>query len=142
MTAPSAAAPAPLAMQRRPVADRAGRTGRAPLLATSRSSSPCSTATACAATAGEATEGGVDLTGAAQGFTRSYQRPLPTQAQAASRRAARPALRRRNQIQITPVRAARCGARGSRLIGMLRDGHEEVKLSTPTICAGSPRGST
>jgi hypothetical protein len=39
-----------------------------------------------------------------------------------------PPFASRNQIQMTPV-GGRCGALGSRLMRMLRGGHQEVKLS-------------
>ena len=83
---------------------------------------------------GEKTEKGVDLTGAPHnGFTKSYwslceppaakpgTKPVPAEPLV-------PRFAQRNQIQTTPVGGA-YGALGSRLMKILRAGHEEVKLS-------------
>ena len=86
---------------------------------------------------GEKTEGKIDLTGAPEGaFSRSYVALMQDDgtsgaSNAATKEAAGPLVprfRARNQIQMTPP-GGLYGARGSRLMKLLRDGHEGVKLS-------------
>jgi cytochrome c553 len=81
---------------------------------------------------GEKTEQGIDLTATAQqGFTRSYwslcgvARGKPGEA---PREPLVPRFAMRNQIQMTPPGGA-VGARGSRLMKLLRGGHAGVQLS-------------
>jgi len=81
---------------------------------------------------GEKTEQGVDLTAKAQdGFTRSYWALCGTALGKAADAVKDPLVPRyvmRNQIQMT-VPGGALGARGSRLMKLLRDGHAEVRLS-------------
>ncbi len=86
-------------------------------------------------------EAGVDLTGAPyREFTRSYWSlcigPIDGGTGKASQGAAGeilvPRFPQRNQIQVTPP-GGRYGARGSRLIRMLREGHEGVVLSSDDL---------
>ena len=71
---------------------------------------------------GEKLEGKIDLTAAPQeGFTKSYWSLCRDKKLV-------PRFEMRNQIQVTPPGGIH-GARGSRLMKILRAGHEEVKLS-------------
>jgi hypothetical protein len=90
---------------------------------------------------GEKTEGQIDLTGAPQGaFSRSYVALMqgertPGASGASPTDAAQllvPRYRARNQIQMTPPGGLH-GARGSRLMRLLRDGHEGVKLGADDL---------
>jgi hypothetical protein len=83
----------------------------------------------------EKSEGGVDLTGTPhEGFSRSYWalcRNEPNDASSSPSVPPKPLLvprfEQRNQIQTT-VPGGNIGARGSRLVQLLRDGHEQVQL--------------
>jgi hypothetical protein len=85
---------------------------------------------------GEKTEGDLDLTGAPrEGFTRSYWALCGDRdfwaAGTNPKNAAEALVPRfggRNQIQVTPP-GGLYGARGSRLIKLLREGHYDVRLS-------------
>jgi len=97
---------------------------------------------------GEKTDGGIDLTGAPhEGFTRSYVSLLSdtdfwhvgTNPENAAK-ALVPRFGGRNQVQVTPPGGA-YGALGSRLMKLLRAGHEDVELA-PKTCAGWRPGST
>jgi len=85
---------------------------------------------------GEKTDGGIDLTGAPhEGFTRSYVTLLSdtdfwhvgTNPENAAK-ALVPRFGGRNQVQVTPPGGA-YGALGSRLMKLLRAGHEDVELA-------------
>lgn len=89
---------------------------------------------------GEKTEGKIDLTRTPSGsFTRSYVAlcgdrnfwHLGTNPRNAAE-ALVPRFGARNQIQVTPP-GGMFGARGSRLLRLLHDGHDEVKLSTDDL---------
>lgn len=77
---------------------------------------------------------GLVLTGeACQGFTRSYVAlcspgPAPVPARQNAPEPLVPRFAQRNQVQTTPPGGAQ-GARGSRLLALLRAGHEGVRLS-------------
>ncbi len=84
---------------------------------------------------GEEPKGGMDLTGAPhQNFTKSYWTlcgdvdfiGMGTNPENAAK-ALVPRFGARNQIQVTPP-GGQYGARGSRLLKMLRDGHHDVEL--------------
>jgi len=77
---------------------------------------------------GEKTEQGVDLTSAPQdGFTKSYWALCGKDDSQAGVPPLVPRFEQRNQIQMTPP-GGQYGARGSRLMKLLRDGHEDVRL--------------
>jgi hypothetical protein len=80
---------------------------------------------------------GVDLTGTPErGFTRSYWSlcgdPADFPKSLAAGTALVPRFVQRNQVQVTPP-GGRYGALGSRLMKMLRDGHNHVKLSDSEV---------
>lgn len=90
---------------------------------------------------GEKTEGKIDLTGALESpFSRSYAALMQDdrafwQSGTNPDNAARylvPRFGARNQVQITPP-GGLYGARGSRLMKLLRDGHEGVKLGADEL---------
>jgi hypothetical protein len=90
---------------------------------------------------GEKTDGGVDLTGTPhQGFTKSYwalcQGPNEWQKMVGQPELVAeslvPRYYQRNQIQVTPL-GGKYGALGSRLIKLLRDGHEDVQLDADEL---------
>jgi hypothetical protein len=81
-------------------------------------------------------DGGIDLTGTPhQGFTRSYWSLCGTAQNFAgggtnpenAAKALVPRFGQRNQVQVTPLGGV-YGARGSRLLKILRNGHEDVRL--------------
>jgi hypothetical protein len=79
----------------------------------------------------------VDLTGTPErGFTRSYWSlcgdPADFPKSLAAGTALVPRFVQRNQVQVTPP-GGRYGALGSRLMKMLRDGHNHVKLSDSEV---------
>jgi len=89
---------------------------------------------------GEKTDGGIDLTATPyQGFNRSYVSLCGdvdfwgggTNPQNAAK-ALVPRFGGRNQVQVTPP-GGKYGARGSRLMRLLREGHEDVKLSADEL---------
>jgi hypothetical protein len=92
---------------------------------------PSSTSIACCH-GKEKTEKGLDLTAApVNGFTRSYWSLCGDPAGKASDAALAPLVPRfiqRNQIQTTPP-GGQYGALGSRLMSLLRSGHENVQLN-------------
>ena len=76
---------------------------------------------------GEKTEGKIDLSGAAQPpWSRSYLALVNHKPELV------PRFRARNQIQVTPVGGIH-GALGSRLMALLREGHEDVRLSADEL---------
>lgn len=80
---------------------------------------------------GEKTDGGVDLTATwKDGFTKAYWALCaePAPGSPADRGLLVPRYAQRNQVQVTPPGGAQ-GARGSRLMKLLREGHEKVQLS-------------
>lgn len=90
---------------------------------------------------GDKTEGKIDLTGALEGaFSRSYAALMQDdgafwQSGTNPDNAAKylvPRFGARNQVQITPP-GGLYGARGSRLMKLLRDGHEGVKLGADEL---------
>ncbi len=90
---------------------------------------------------GEKTDGDVDLTGTPhQGFTKSYwalcQGPSEWQKMVGQPELVTeslvPRYYQRNQIQVTPL-GGKYGALGSRLIKLLRDGHEDVQLDADEL---------
>ncbi|MCY2989917.1 MAG: hypothetical protein NTY19_18900, partial [Planctomycetota bacterium] len=80
---------------------------------------------------GEKSEQGVDLSAKPQnGFTRAYWALCanrPSQAPGAPLSPLVPRFEQRNQIQMTPP-GGQYGALGSRLMKLVRAGHEDVKL--------------
>jgi len=76
---------------------------------------------------GKEPKAGIDLTHApAHGFSRSYIALVNRKAGGKGQPVV-PRYKARNQIQLTPP-GGRIGARGSRLIAMLRKGHNDLKL--------------
>ena len=132
MSAPVAAAPVPLAMQRAPSQIEPGELGGRPF-AFVEVVQPVLNKHCLNCHSGPDAKKGIVLTGEPlNGFTRSYLSltgdPTPKQPKQPPSEPLVPRFAMRNQIQTTPV-GGRHGALGSRLLKMLRAGHEDVKLS-------------
>jgi len=133
MSAPPASVP--LALQRPPSQIDPGTLGGRPFSYV-QAVQPVLDAHCVRCHGGERTDGDLDLTGTPQdGFTRSYwslcgkdqdwRSPGP---QAGGEPAMVPRFWQRNQIQLTTP-GGRIGALGSGLMRLLRQGHEDVRLS-------------
>ncbi len=130
MSAPPKLAGSPLALQRPPAALDPGPWGGRPF-SFLEVVQPVLDQHCVRCHGGEKTEQGVDLTAAPHdGFTRSYWALCGNGANREPQAALPPLVPRfeqRNQIQMTPP-GGQYGARGSRLLKLLRDGHEDVQL--------------
>jgi hydrazine synthase alpha subunit-like protein/WD40 repeat protein len=136
MTAPPASSEFPLALRRRPSKIEPGDLGGRPF-SYAETVQPVLDRRCVECHNEKRSDGQIDLTGAPKdGFTRSYwaltEGPVDwrkamtdptvlTQARV-------PTFPQRNQIQMTPPGGA-YSARGSRLMSLLREGHEDVQLS-------------
>ena len=132
MSAPTPAAPVPLAMQRAPSRLEPGELGGRPF-AYAEVVQPVLNRHCLKCHSGPEAKKGLMLTGEPlQGFTRSYvslTTDPPSQPPPQPPRAPLvPRFAMRNQIQTTPV-GGQHGALGSRLLKMLRAGHNDVQLS-------------
>ena len=132
MSAPPAAS-VPLAMQRPPSRIEPGELGGRPF-GFFEVVQPVLNQHCVKCHSGPDAKKGIVLTGEPlNGFTRSYlsltsDPPPPKEPRQPTVEPLVPRFAKRNQIQMTPVGGS-CGALGSRLMKMLRAGHQEVKLS-------------
>ncbi len=131
MSAPAKTRSVPLAMRRPPSAIEPGELGGRPF-GYVQTVQPVLDRHCVKCHSGPEAKKGLALTGEPlNGFTRSYvslTTEAPKTPKTPSTEPLVPRFVKRNQIQMTPVGGAH-GALGSRLIRMLRAGHQEVKLS-------------
>jgi cytochrome c553 len=133
MSAPTKTRAVPLAMQRSPSRIEPGELGGRPF-AFVEVVQPVLNKHCVKCHAGPEAKKGIVLTGEPRGgFTKSYvslcgEPPKPKQPKPAVSEPLVPRYAQRNQIQMTPVGGVH-GALGSRLMKMLRAGHNGVKLS-------------